>query len=50
MPDRRHCHDCPGRTRDRTGEAVCEAIGALLDTYTAEECANYFKHSGYGSA
>ena len=33
----------------RTQEAVCEAIGALLDRFTAEECANYFKNSGYGS-
>jgi len=24
-------------------------IGALLDSFTAEECANYFKNSGYGS-
>lgn len=34
----------------RTQEAVCDAIGALLNGYTAKECANYFKHSGYGSA
>ena len=33
----------------RTQEAVCEAIGALLDRFTTEECANYFKNSGYGS-
>jgi transposase len=30
----------------RTSEAVCSTIGALLDTYTPEECANYQKHSG----
>jgi transposase len=34
----------------RTRETVCQAIGALLDSDTAKECANYFKHSGYGSA
>lgn len=34
----------------RTQDAVCEAIGTLLNSYTAEECANYFKHSGYGCA
>ena len=33
----------------RTREAVCAAIGRLLDSFTAEECGNYFKHSGYGS-
>ena len=33
----------------RTQDAVCEAIGALLDRFTAEECANYFRNSGYGS-
>jgi transposase len=33
----------------RTQEAVCQTIGALLDSFTAEECANYFRNSGYGS-
>ena len=31
----------------RTQETVCAAIGNLLQTYTAEECANYFRNSGY---
>jgi transposase len=31
----------------RTVEAVCAAIGELLGTFTAAECANYFKNSGY---
>ncbi len=31
----------------RTKDAVCATIGTLLDTYTAEECANYFRNSGY---
>ncbi len=34
----------------RTKEAVCDTIGTLLDSYTAEECANYFRNSGYGCA
>ncbi len=34
----------------RTKEAVCDTIGTLLDSYTAEECANYFRNSGYGYA
>ena len=28
-------------------EAVVAAIGELLGTYTAQECANYFIHAGY---
>ena len=31
----------------RTVEAVCAAIGQILQTFTSEECANYFKNSGY---
>ncbi len=31
----------------RTRGDVCTAIGALLGTYTAAECANYFRNSGY---
>ena len=34
----------------RAREAACETIGALLDSFAAAECANYFKNSGYGSA
>jgi putative transposase len=34
----------------RTKDTICEAIGALLDSVTVQECANYFKHSAYGSA
>jgi transposase len=40
----------PRQAAARAREAVCEAIGELLDTFTAEECANYFTNSGYGSA
>jgi transposase len=31
----------------RTVEAVCAAIGQLLDAFTPQECANYFKNAGY---
>ncbi len=31
----------------RTVEAVCAAIGQLLGAFTQQECANYFKNSGY---
>jgi hypothetical protein len=34
-------------TAARTVEAVVAAIGELLGTYTAQECANYFIHAGY---
>jgi transposase len=32
----------------RTLEALITAIGQLLGTYTAQECANYFTNAGYG--
>jgi transposase len=31
----------------RTVEAVCATIGELLGAFSVEECANYFKNSGY---
>ena len=31
----------------RTVEAVCAAIGQLLEAFTPQECANYFKNAGY---
>jgi transposase len=31
----------------RTIENVCAAIGQILGIYTPEECANYFRNSGY---
>ena len=31
----------------RTIEAVCAAIGQLLQAFTPQECANYFKNAGY---
>ena len=33
----------------RTVEAVCAAIGQLLQAFTPQECANYFKNAGYAS-
>jgi hypothetical protein len=31
----------------RSFDAVAAAIGRLLDSFTPEECANYFANSGY---
>jgi transposase len=31
----------------RTVDAICIAIGKLLDAFTQDECANYFENSGY---
>ena len=31
----------------RTVDAVCAAIGEVLQAFTPEECANYLKNSGY---
>ena len=31
----------------RTVDAVCDAIGPILDRVTAAECANYFANAGY---
>jgi transposase len=31
----------------RTVEAICTAVGKILGSFTPEECANYFKNSGY---
>jgi transposase len=33
----------------RSVDAVCDAIGKLLDRFTPAECANYFANSGYAS-
>ena len=33
----------------RASEELCQEIGALLNTITARECANYFASSGYVS-
>jgi hypothetical protein len=31
----------------RTLDALWQRIGAVLDTYTPQECANYFDAAGY---
>ena len=31
----------------RSCDAVCAAIAQLLDSFTPQECANYFKNAGY---
>ena len=31
----------------RTADAVCDAIGHILQTVTSQECRNYFKQAGY---
>jgi len=31
----------------RTADAVCDAIGQILETFTPQECLNYFQNSGY---
>ena len=33
----------------RTVSTLWAAIGALLDSFEPDECANYFRHAGYGS-
>lgn len=33
----------------RTRDALWDKIGEVLDAFSAEECANYFRHAGYAS-
>jgi len=37
------------KAAERTVEAVWKRLGELLDTISPQECANYFKNSGYAS-
>jgi transposase len=37
------------KSGERTVEATWRRIGALLDEFTPQECANYFRNSGYAS-
>ena len=37
------------RAAERTVEATWKRIGALLATFTPEECARYFRNAGYAS-
>jgi transposase len=34
---------------ERTVEATWKRIGALLDAFSPQECANYFRNAGYAS-
>lgn len=38
------------KAAERTVEATWKRIGALLECFTAQECANYFENAGYASA
>lgn len=38
-----------GKAEARTVEAICAAIGELLDTFSAQECADYFENAGHAS-
>ena len=38
------------RLTARTVEAVCSAIGEVLQLFTPEECASYLANSGYGQS
>ncbi|HEX7200621.1 MAG TPA: transposase, partial [Dongiaceae bacterium] len=33
----------------RTRAALWDKIGEVLDAFSAQECANYFRHAGYAS-
>jgi hypothetical protein len=33
----------------RSVETICAAIGEILRAFTPEECANYFRNSGYST-
>lgn len=37
------------KAEERTVEATWRRIGSLLDEFTPQECANYFRNSGYAS-
>jgi transposase len=38
------------KAAERSTEALWNRIGQLVDNFTPEECANYFKAAGYGAA
>ena len=37
------------KAAERTVETTWKRIGTLLGTFTPQECANYFRNSGYAS-
>ena len=38
------------KAAERSTEALWIRIGQLLDAFTPQDCANYFKAAGYGAA
>jgi transposase len=38
------------KTKRRSIEALCQQIGAVLQCFSTQECKNYFRNAGYGSA
>ena len=38
------------KAAERTVGALWDRIGQVLDAFTPQECANYFRHDGYASA
>jgi len=37
------------KATERTIPRLCRRIGALMEAFTPQECANYFRHAGYAS-
>jgi transposase len=37
------------KAAERTVGALWDRIGQVLDAFTPQECANYFRHDGYAS-
>ena len=37
------------KAAERAIEALWDRIGTLLDAFSAQECAKYFRHAGYGA-
>ena len=35
------------KAAERTIEGLCQRIGAIVPSFSAQECSNYFAHSGY---
>jgi len=35
------------KARERTIPALWDRIGSIIDTFTPQECANFFRHAGY---
>ncbi|MEO1680672.1 MAG: transposase, partial [Pseudomonadota bacterium] len=40
---------CMRNTSARTRETLWRAVGPILDRFSAQDCANYFKNAGYAS-